>query len=249
MKTQRTILLVEDDMQIGQFVAGLLREVGYSATWVQDGSSALEHFRARPLDLVIVDLLLPGISGLDVCLRIREENRLTPIIILSAKAEKSDIVVGLETGADDYLTKPFSTSELIARIHAIFRRIEADSEAATGQAPSQPVHRGELVLYPTERRLMVRGRSAALTAKEFELLLLFAQNPGRTFSRSELLNEVWGSDFGGQEHTVNTHINRLRGKLEPNPPRPIYIRTVWGIGYRFADLEELEEACHDSALP
>lgn len=249
MKTHRTVLLVEDDSQIGRFVADLLREVGYSVTWVQDGSSALKHFRTQALDLVILDLLLPGISGFDVCLRMREENRLTPIIILSAKAEKSDIVVGLEAGADDYLTKPFSTSELIARIHAIFRRIEADGEAVTGRAPRQPVHRGDLVTYPTERRVAVRGRAVALTAKEFELLLLFAQNPGRTFSRSELLNEVWGPEFGGQEHTVNTHINRLRGKLEPDSSHPVYIRTVWGIGYRFADLEELEEACDGAALP
>lgn len=248
MNIDRSILLAEDDPQIGRLVATLLREMGNTVAWVQDGSSALDYFRAHPVDLIILDLLLPGISGFEVCHRMREENRLTPIIILSAKAEKSDVVVGLEAGADDYLTKPFSTAELIARIHAIFRRIEVDGEAVTGRAPSQPVYRGDLVLYPTERRLMVRGRPVALTAKEFELLLLFSQNPGRTFTRSELLNEVWGPDFGGQEHTVNTHINRLRGKLEADPSHPIFIRTAWGIGYRFADLEELEETCHDTAL-
>jgi DNA-binding response OmpR family regulator len=240
MPTTPHILLVEDDSQIGRAVSRLLREINGAVDWVQDGQAGLDRFFEKDYDLVVLDLLLPRLGGLDVCRRIRETDRQTPIVMLTAKAEMSDVVRGLELGADDYITKPFSTPELVARINAVFRRVTADREAVTGERSSHPLRRGALLVDPEKQRVTLQGYPVHLTAKEFELLLLFAQNPGRVFSRTELLDEIWGADFDGYDHTVNTHINRLRSKIEEEHGEPVYIKTVWGVGYRFADLDELE---------
>ena len=233
------VLLVEDDPQIGQLVSTQLRELGYAVEWLQDGAAGLQRLREAPFDLLILDLMLPGLGGLELCRRIREGDPVLPILMLTAKAEKRDVVLGLELGADDYLTKPFSTPELIARIQAIFRRIEADQRQDPDPVESRPLHRGALVIYPAKHSVTLHGEAVVLTAKEFALLLLFARHPGRTYSRRELLSDVWGVEFEGYDHTVNTHINRLRSKIEPDSSEPTYIQTVWGVGYRFAELEEL----------
>ena len=233
------VLLIEDDPQIGQLVVTQLRELGYAVEWLQDGDVGLRRLQEDTFNLLILDLLLPGLGGLEVCQRIREDDSVLPILMLTAKAEKRDVVLGLELGADDYLTKPFSTPELIARIKAIFRRIEADHQQDPGPTESQPLHRGALVIHPAKHKVTLHGEPVALTSKEFTLLLLFARHPGRTYSRRELLSDVWGAEFEGYDHTVNTHINRLRSKIEPNSSEPTYIQTVWGVGYRFAELEEL----------
>ena len=233
------VLLIEDDPQIGQLIVTQLRELGYAVEWLQDGVAGLRRLHEGDFDLLILDLMLPGMGGLELCQRIREDDSVLPILMLTAKAEKRDVVLGLELGADDYLTKPFSTPELIARIKAIFRRIEADQQQDPGPAESQPLHRGALVIHLDKHKVTLHGEPVVLTSKEFALLLLFARHPGRTYSRRELLSDVWGAEFEGYDHTVNTHINRLRSKIEPTPSEPTYIQTVWGVGYRFAELEEL----------
>lgn len=238
MSMHRHILVVEDDPQIGRLVSTQLRELGHEVTWRQDGASGLQHFRDGTFALVLLDLILPGMDGLEVCANIRAENLAMPILMLTARAEKRDVVRGLEVGADDYVTKPFSTAELIARINALLRRTDIQVEAPD---PNRVIHRGRLVIYPDQRTAVLKGKNLALTSKEFELLLLFARHPGRAFSRTELLTTIWGVEFEGYDHTVNTHINRLRGKLKTNPPAPAFIQTVWGVGYRFAHLDELEE--------
>jgi DNA-binding response OmpR family regulator len=211
-----------------------LRDAAFTVDWAADGERGLEKFRAGAADLVVLDLNLPGMDGLEVCQRIREGDRVTPILMLTARATKQDVVRGLELGADEYLTKPFSSMELIARIRALFRRMASYREQLDrGDAP-EPIRRGQLLVDPGRREIRIGGEPVALTAKEFDLLLLFAKHPGRTFSRSELLNRVWGDGFEGYEHTVNTHINRLRNKVERDSAKSKLIETVWGLGYRFA---------------
>ena len=182
--------------------------------------------------------MLPELDGLEVCKRIRTQDPYLPILMLTAKAEELDKVLGLELGADDYLTKPFSIRELIARVKALFRRIEVEQESRRRDA-TQPLRYGDLTLEPEKRKVTLRDQTIELTAKEFDLLMLFAQHPGRAYSRQELLDLVWGYQYAGYSHTVNTHINRLRSKIEDDPSAPRYIKTVWGLGYRFAEPEEL----------
>ncbi len=233
------VLYVEDDPQIGRLVRDELQEMNCVVNWCQDGEASLHAFRTRAYDLVVLDLMLPGLSGLEVCRRIRGVNRFVPIIMLTARAEMRDVVHGLELGADDYITKPFKTVELQARVRALFRRIEADRAWQELVTERDELRRGRLTILPVQRKVALDDERIELTAKEFDLLLLFARHPGRTFSRSELLDTVWGAQFEGYDHTVNTHINRLRGKIEPDARHPLYIQTVWGVGYRFAELEEL----------
>jgi DNA-binding response OmpR family regulator len=239
MEASYQVLFIEDDPQIGELVTDQLRELGHAVHWAQDGAAGFQAYRTRDFDLVILDLRLPSLSGLDICRRIRDDDPFIPIVMLTAKAEKRDVVHGLELGADDYITKPFSTSELIARIHALFRRISADRSHNQATVPDEALHFAGLTIFPKRHKVTRDGDSIHLTAKEFDLLLLFAQHPGRAFSRTELLTEVWGTQFDGYDHTVNTHINRLRGKIEPDSSAPTYIRTVWGVGYRFAEPDEL----------
>jgi len=185
--------------------------------------------------------MLPKMDGLAVCARIREKNPAMPILMLTAKSEEIDRVLGLELGADEYVTKPFSVRELVARIKALLRRVQADKDAAAGKAEKGRIEIGALVLDFEMRKVTREGATIDLTVKEFDLLALFARTPGRTYSRTDLLNLVWGYQFEGYEHTVNSHINRLRAKIEADPGHPRYLRTVWGVGYRFAEAAELSE--------
>jgi DNA-binding response OmpR family regulator len=227
------ILLIEDDVQIGQLVLAEIRDAGWTVDWALDGRGGAEKFALGGIELVVLDLNLPDIDGLKVCEQIRANDHVTPILILSARAAREDVVRGLEMGADDYLTKPFDSVELIARMRALMRRVAAyRAPAAEADVPA-PLRRGSLLIDQLKRETRIRGQVIELTAKEFELLVLFAKHPGRTFTRDELLRRVWGDGFEGYEHTVNTHINRLRSKVEADPKKPTLIETVWGVGYRF----------------
>jgi len=182
--------------------------------------------------LVVLDLRLPGPDGLEICRAIRKSRPYQPILMLTSRSAELDRVLGLETGADDYLTKPFSVLELVARVRAIFRRVE--NVQALSEAPSDPIRVGRLAIDPTRREVHLGDRAVDLTAREFDLQQHFALNPGRVFSRAELLDKVWGYGHEGYEHTVNSHINRLRAKIEQDPSKPELIVTVWGVGYKLA---------------
>ena len=236
--TEKHILLVEDDDDIADLLELHLSDEGHRVEVVDDGDAGLERALSGDHDLIILDIMLPGTDGFDICRRLRQDKCPTPILMVTAKTEEVDKVLGLELGADDYITKPFSIREVLARVKALFRRVEVDQETQSDAAEA-PIELGALVVEPEKRKVEVGGETVDLTSKEFELLLLFAQNPGRAFSRDELLDEVWGYQYSGYSHTVNTHINRLRNKIEPDPSEPRYVKTVWGVGYRFAESEEL----------
>ncbi len=229
----RNVLIIEDSPDIARLVQMHLRDIDCQADIAGDGSAGLTMFRRGSYELVVLDLMLPGMDGLAVCQKLRAEPGYIPILMLTAKTAELDRVLGLEMGADDYLTKPFSIPELLARIKALFRRVEALSEKA---AIAQPVLvRGDLTIDAEKRRVKIGEREVTLTAKEFDLLFYFARQPGRVYSRIQLLDDVWGYNHEGYEHTVNSHINRLRAKIEVDPAKPRYIRTVWGVGYKFAE--------------
>jgi DNA-binding response OmpR family regulator len=231
----RRILVIEDDPGIADLVKLHLQEAGYQVEVAPDGRSGLERSQQERFDLVILDLMFPsGPDGLEVCRQLRARPHDTPILMLTARAAEVDRVVGLEMGADDYLTKPFGVRELVARAKALFRRIEVLEEASSPDA-NRPIEVQGLRIDPERRAITVDGRPLKLTAKEFDLLLHFARHPGRVFQRSQLLDAVWGYSHAGYEHTVNAHINRLRAKIERDPARPSYIQTVWGVGYKFCD--------------
>ncbi|TAK75570.1 MAG: response regulator transcription factor [Aquabacterium sp.] len=230
----RRVLVVEDDPDIGRLVTMQLAELGCEPTLVADGVSGLAEAEAGNYDLLILDLMLPRLDGLQICKRLRSAQRYTPILMLTAKSAELDRVLGLELGADDYLTKPFSLLELAARVKAILRRIDLLA-APAGDAAQERIEAGDLRLDLQRREAFVAGAAVELTAKEFELLAHFARAPGRVFTRTQLLDQVWGYSHSGYEHTVNSHINRLRNKIERDPANPAYIQTVWGVGYKFAD--------------
>lgn len=238
----KNVLIVEDDRNICELVEIHLRDLDCKVTTAQDGRQGLELALHNRFDLVILDLMLPQVDGLEICRQLRAENYYTPILMLTAKSEELDKVLGLETGADDYLTKPFSLREFVARVKAIFRRIEAMAAETARSEGSNELVVGDLVIDREKRKILVAERRVDLTPKEFDLLLLFASHPGRTFTREQLLNTVWGYQFEGYDHTVNSHINRLRSKIETDIAKPKYILTVWGVGYRFAEEEELQKA-------
>ncbi len=235
--SEKRILLVEDDDDIADLLALHLGDEGHQVEVVSNGDEGLSRALEGGHDLVILDIMLPGTDGFDICRRLRQEKCPTPILMVTAKTEEVDKVLGLELGADDYITKPFSIREVLARVKALFRRVEVDQE--TQQEDAGRIEIGGLVVEPDKRKVRVEGEPVDLTSKEFELLLLFAKNPGRAYSRDDLLDEVWGYQYSGYSHTVNTHINRLRNKIEPDPSEPRYVKTVWGMGYRFAEPEEL----------
>jgi two-component system alkaline phosphatase synthesis response regulator PhoP len=241
MNHNNRVLIIEDDPNIADLVQIHLHDLGYELDRAEDGPAGLEKIGAQEYALVILDLMLPKMDGLEVCRRIRDENKYTPILILTSKSEELDKVLGLELGADDYITKPFSIREFLARVKAIFRRLEADAAKASVHGVPQELTFGELVVQFEKRKVTLSGQPVDLTAKEFDLLARFATNPGRVYSRQELLDLVWGYGFDGYDHTVNSHINRLRSKIERNPSEPDYIKTVWGVGYRFVEPEELAE--------
>ncbi|MGA2640476.1 MAG: response regulator transcription factor [Spirochaetia bacterium] len=232
-------LVIEDDKDIADVVCLHLKDLGLVTERAADGRTGLQKALENRYALVILDLMLPKMDGLAVCARIREKNPATPILMLTAKSEEIDRVRGLEIGADEYVTKPFSVRELVARIKALLRRVQADKDAAAGGTERGRIEIGALVLDFEKRRVTREGATVDLTVKEFDLLALFARTPGRTYSRTDLLNLVWGYQFEGYEHTVNSHINRLRAKIEADPGHPRYLRTVWGVGYRFAEAGEL----------
>lgn len=228
----RSVLIIEDQQDISDLVKLHLRDLHCQVKQAFDGVVGLAEADAKAYDLVILDLMLPGMDGLEVCRRLRARPRYVPILMLTAKSSELDRVLGLEMGADDYLTKPFSIMELIARVKAIFRRVDALGAPGTAQ---EIVRAGELAIDGAKRKVTLRGEALDLTAKEFDLLLHFARNPGRVYSRNQLLDLVWGYSHSGYEHTINSHINRLRAKIERNPAQPEYILTVWGVGYTFTD--------------
>lgn len=229
----RSVLIIEDDEDIAKLVKLQLAELSCEVKLAFDGAVGLAEAESRPYDLIILDLMLPGMEGLEICRRIRAKPRYTPILMLTSKSTELDRVLGLEMGADDYLTKPFSVLELTARVKAIFRRGDSLSSAQT-ETPKR-IQAGELLIDAEKRSVSVGGAAVELTAKEFDLLLHFAENPGRVYTRTQLLDRVWGYSHSGYEHTVNSHINRLRSKIEKNPNQPDYIQTVWGVGYKFRD--------------
>ncbi|MDH3316465.1 MAG: response regulator transcription factor [Gammaproteobacteria bacterium] len=233
--TKRKALVIEDDREIGRLVKLHLADVHCDAELVTDGLKALDRFKSDRFDLVVLDLMLPGLDGLSLCRQLRALPGYVPILMLTAKSTELDRVLGLEMGADDYLTKPFSVRELVARVKALFRRVEALESKPAEILNDGPIQRGVLVIDPDKRRVHINGRDVTLTAKEFDLLLHFARAPGKVYNRVQLLDQVWGYNHEGYEHTVNSHINRLRAKIESDPSQPEFIITVWGVGYKFND--------------
>ncbi len=233
---KREILVVEDERELARLVKLHLSDAGFEVTLAHDGPGGLELATTGDFDGIILDLMLPGLDGLDLCQQIRRQPTYTPILMLTSRSSEGDRVLGLEVGADDYLTKPFSVRELVARVRAIFRRVEAMGRK------EDAIVVGDLHIDPAKRHAALGDRSLSLTAKEFDLLAHFARHPGRVYSRAQLLEQVWGYGYGGYEHTVNSHINRLRAKIEDDPAQPRYVLTVWGIGYKLFDPGESETA-------
>jgi len=229
---KRRILVVEDHADIAHLLELHLRDLGCDVTVASDGVSGLRQVGRGDYDLIILDLMLPDMDGLELCRQVRTRPGYVPILILTAKSAELDRVLGLELGADDYLTKPFSIRELLARVKALFRRVDALSQGGTDSRDSRPIEVGELSIDPQKRTVVQAGQPVQLTGKEFDLLVQFASHPGRVYTRSQLLDLVWGPGHDGYEHTVNSHINRLRAKIELNPSEPRYILTVWGVGYK-----------------
>lgn len=229
----RRILVIEDNHDLASVVKKNLENISLEVDLAHDGVAGLNKAESGGYDLIVLDLMLPGIDGMEICRRVRGKQVYTPILMLTAKSSELDRILGLEIGADDYVTKPFSIQELMARVKAIFRRI--DEIRTSDERQGGIIQVGELVIDTLKRTVQCRGRPVDLTAKEFELLSHFANNPGRVYSRAQLLDTVWGYGHDGYEHTVNSHMNRLRAKIEKDPSSPEYILTVWGVGYKFAE--------------
>jgi len=234
----RDILVIEDNRDLARLLELHLSDLSYRVDLAFDGEAGWNLILQNSYDLIILDLMLPGIDGLEICRRLRSQPAHTAILMLTSKAAELDRVLGLEMGADDYVTKPFSIRELMARVKAIFRRIDNLQTENRIRRNDQPtiIRAGDLTIEPERRKVTLNSKTVDLTAKEFELLLHFARHAGRVFSRAQLLDKVWGYGHDGYEHTVNSHINRLRSKIEKNPAQPEYVLTVWGIGYKFAEL-------------
>lgn len=230
------LLVAEDQADIRDLITLNLRNAGYQVTAVADGLGALSSQDEAAFDVLVLDLMMPGMDGLEVCKALRARGRTTPILMLTAKSTELDRVLGLELGADDYLTKPFSMAELLARVKALLRRAELLLAAQTAtQTQATTLRNGALEVWPTKREVRLTGRLLEFTALEFDLLLHFVQHPGQVFSRGQLLSAVWGYSHDGYEHTVTTHINRLRAKLEHDPMRPQLVLTVRGAGYKMRE--------------
>lgn len=232
MDKPKRILIVEDDGDIAELLQLHLRDEGYAISHAADGNQGMAMLEQGGWDALILDLMLPGVDGLEICRRARTMTRYTPIIITSARSSEVHRVLGLELGADDYLAKPFSMLELVARVKALFRRQEAMSRNLRMDAGVLSFN--DLTIDPIAREVHLHQQPVELTPREFDLLYFFVRHPGQVFSRLSLLNQVWGYQHEGYEHTVNTHINRLRIKIERNPAEPERILTVWGMSYKFA---------------
>jgi DNA-binding response OmpR family regulator len=222
------VLVVDDEPIVSEVVQRYLVREGYEVAVAQDGEAALAEAREQAPDLVVLDLMLPKLDGLEVCRQLRAESSVA-IIMLTAKGEESDRILGLGLGADDYLVKPFSPGELVARVKAVLRRTTAPPSAAPGDL----IRYGELRINPRARKVELDGKPVELTAKEFDLLHFLARNAGQVFTREQLLDQVWDYAYFGDTSTVTVHVRRLREKVEPDPMRPRYVKTVWGVGYKF----------------
>jgi DNA-binding response OmpR family regulator len=230
-----SLLVIEDDENISAALVEYFSRAGYSVTTAADGVAGVEAaIKARP-DVVVLDLMLPRMDGLAVCKELRQKIAQMPIIMLTAKDDVVDRVLGLEMGADDYITKPFSLREVEARIKSVLRRARAGVTAEGSD--ETPIVRGNLRVDPVRREVTIADRHVDLTPKEFDLLRLFASNPGRVFPRKYLLEKIWDYSYEGYDRTIDSHINRLRAKIEDNPENPQLVLTVWGIGYKFTDTE------------
>ena len=242
---KKNVLIIEDDVDISNLIKLQLVELNCHADMSHDGVQGLKLFKTNQYDMLILDIMLPGMNGLDICKAVRNMESYVPILMLTAKSTELDRVLGLELGADDYLTKPFSLLELSARIKALFRRVDAmqagnlkhvnspEEQKTNKKSEQQNIIIGDIEINLLSRSIMVLKKEIKLTAKEFDLLVFFAQHPGQVFTRTQLLDKVWGYGHDGYEHTVNSHINRLRAKVENNPAQPDYILTAWGVGYQF----------------
>ena len=234
--SEKKILIIEDHTDLANILSLNLSDLDYKVTHADDGLKGLNYLENESFDLVVLDLMLPGMDGLEICRRIRNQNNYTPVLMLTSKSSEIDRVLGLEIGADDYVTKPFSVRELMARIKALFRRVEAFSTSSDNtEDDKNNIVFGNLEVDIDTHKVSIEGRSVDLTAREFELLHHFVKRPGRVYSRAQLLDMVWGYGHEGYEHTVNSHINRLRAKIEIDPTNPEYILTIWGVGYKFND--------------
>lgn len=236
MTATRRVLLVEDDAHIADLLTLHLRDEGLEVMHCARGDDGLRQLERGGWDALVLDIMLPGVDGLEICRHARAMARYTPIIIISARSSEVQRILGLEIGADDYLAKPFSVLELVARVKALLRRVEALAQNARLESGSLSID--GLAMDPVARDARLHGARLDLTPREFDLLYFFARQPGKVFSRMDLLNAVWGYQHEGYEHTVNTHINRLRAKIEADPAQPARILTVWGRGYKFAEAGE-----------
>lgn len=223
------VLVVDDEPNIREVVGLYLRRDGHTVVSAADGEEALEVFRKSEPDLVVLDLMLPKINGLEVCRRMQSERRV-PLIMLTAKGEEEERIVGLSLGADDYVVKPFSPRELAARVAAVLRRVEESGAESIGE---KVLAFDELRIDPNTREVFARDEPVTLTAREFDLLYYLASSPGRVYTRDHLMERVWGYTFAAETSTVTVHVRRLREKIEPDPTQPSYLQTVWGVGYKF----------------
>ena len=234
MSKSKSVLIIEDEEDLAGLVKRHLEDQGFAVQTAFRGDAGLHAAESQSFDLILLDLMLPGMDGLEVCRRLRAQSVATPILMVTARTTEVDKVLGLESGADDYITKPFGIAELTARIKAMLRRM--DSLAASAGTAAQPIEVGTLMrIEPVTREVRLDGKLVTLTPKEFDLLLHFARNPGRVFTRAQLLDAVWGYSHDGYEHAVNCHINRLRAKIERDQTHPDLLLTVWGVGYKFAE--------------
>jgi DNA-binding response OmpR family regulator len=231
----RSILVIEDERDIAELIALHLSDLPAEVTLANDGPGGLKLALQRPWDAIVLDIRLPGLNGLDLCREVRSKSSHVPILMLTARSSELDRVLGLELGADDYLTKPFSVLELQARVKALLRRSAVTASRAAQAAAQKPtrIEQGSLRIDRVQRRAWIAGTELVLTPREFDLLWHFVQHPGRVFTRTELLADVWGHGYEGYDHTVNSHINRLRSKLDDERAEAAFIHTVWGVGYRF----------------
>ena len=232
------ILVVEDDDALRDLVAGRLRDGGYGVRTAASGYEALERVAATVPDLVVLDVMLPGLDGLEVCRRLRADHPLLYILMLTARADELDRVVGLEVGADDYVTKPFSVQELVARIRAALRRLRTEREHGAQDEGAERYRYGALEIDAPRRLVTVDGEPVHLTVREFDLLLFLARNPDRPFTRMQLLEQIWDEHYEGYDRTIDSHVQRLRAKVEAEPANPRRIRTVWGVGYKLSSNDE-----------
>jgi len=229
----KKVLIIEDDIDLSNLLQIHLRDLSYEISVAHNGKKGFDIAYKGDFDLILLDVMLPEMDGIQICQKLRALDDFTPILMLTAKSEEIDKVIGLESGADDYITKPFKVREFVARVKAILRR--QDRYAKLLDTNQNLIEFGQLRIDLQMKKVMLNDERLDLTPKEFDLLVLMAKSPGRSYSRAELLELIWGYDFSGYEHTVNAHINRLRSKIETNPNEPKYIMTNWGVGYRFND--------------